>query len=278
MWKGVSEPQPFEQIEILPCARRFLTDHATTFIKVMEIDPVDEYVGATWAAEHKVRALAPLAPPIASDGLWLLAYPYEDLVPMGLSLTEQRAAAEVMRKVWSTPPPAGAIEKGLDAYRVTAASHLDAIEARGTDVSLWREAQAKFLTWAETTIEARSPRRAWVHGDAHHRNFSVRGDGTLLLVDWERHHVAPREQDAAKFVQSALAEAGPESAVPGTYLDGVTGAGVDLDLVNVLVPLRMLNARIYQEFNLPGDPAYAPWREAMDHVIDEALAGRLPLD
>lgn len=230
-----------------PSRGLFVTDSKRLFVKVTEQDPTDEWVGARNGSASGVPGPRPLHRPIElDDGRWLLPFKWvkiDDVSPSG----EQ--VAEVMARIWAAPAPPLAPRRhwlaDADRARINVAA--------GAASPAMKSALLRLIDTAVGGVQDHlsgsgiEPEPVWTHGDLHSRNLAMVA-GRLHVLDWELHGVSTRENEAAKYLQTLLAEPAPThgSGDPRAFWCAVAQLGLDMDLTWRLTGVRAACAAAFQ--------------------------------
>jgi hypothetical protein len=260
------------EITLPPSRGRFLTDHATIFTKVLDFEPREEWRGAWHALAHRIPTPAVASEPIRRDEHWTLTFAYEQVTAIGYSKKEQGHVADLLTRIWDTPPPASARAMDWFLYEERACANAD---RRGHPIARARMHGLVVQTHAAVhahTDEASPLRRTWLHGDPHARNFGRRADGTLAILDWEHHGLGQRESDAAKYLQTALTEPalGQSRVVPGRFLDAMSDTGLDMDALWPILGARAAGAAAYLH-GYGHDTTFPDWSAANIALAERCL-------
>lgn len=227
-----------------PSLGTFVTDNRRLFVKVTDKDPSVEWAGARQASAAGVATARPLHKPLRiNDHHWVLPFKWiddEGTAPTGVEV------AAVMERIWAAPLPQNVRTMPWDAYELRARANIDATKVPAPVQTMLH----RLIDESMVSVHARlsqmvtPPVASWTHGDLHGRNM-VRASGRVHVIDWEHHGISLRENEASKYLQTALSEpvAGAVAVDDGAaFLDAVGSLGLDVELVWRLTGLRAVGA------------------------------------
>lgn len=226
----------------------FVTDSKSIFVKLTVKDPIIEATGARHAATNGIATPRLLTRPLQVDDT------YQALVfkwlpePRTATEPDPAAVAALMGKIWSLNAPTEVRNLPWDTYEARARASIN--RTPQTPLAL-QNTLDHLIDTAMASVRAHLadrgdlPAAVWTHGDLHGRNL-VTVNERLYLMDWEHHGMTLREQEAAKYLQTALAEP-PDGTVPdvSVFLDHIADLGLDMTLLWRLTALKAASAAAY---------------------------------
>lgn len=251
----------------------FITDARSMFVKLTPADPIIEAAGARHAASNGITTARLLTRPRqVGDTWWALPFKWLPADTDAAAPTPGEVAA-IMGRIWSAPAPDAVRDMPWDAYEARARAN---ISRHGTPPALQMVLE-RLIDTAMTRVREQCDahpagvQAAWTHGDLHGRNL-VTSRGRVHVIDWERHGLSLRENEAAKYLQTLLSETpdGQPGEDGAPFLREMDALGLDPLLVWRLTGLRAAGAAAYLA-NAHNRARHADWlAQAIDLVHQTA--------